>query len=98
MALVVLTRLAVTYDLMPVEALGKIVGLVHDKGALVYIDDAGGAWVGPAAFEQLQMLELGVDIGATDWTNTARKGRVWDCSLGERISSPKFQQRASNSA
>jgi seryl-tRNA(Sec) selenium transferase len=49
-ALVVLTRLAVTYDLLPLEAIETIVRLAHDKGALVYIDDAGGARVGPAAF------------------------------------------------
>ncbi len=64
-ALVVLTRLAVTYDLMPFEAIRTIVRLAHDKGALVYVDDAGGARVGPAAFGQPRMLQLGGDIGAT---------------------------------
>ena len=63
--LVVLTRLAVTYDLMPVEEIRTIVRIAHDKGALVYMDDAGGARVGPAGFAQPRMLELGVDIGAT---------------------------------
>src|SRR5712692_1464768 len=51
-ALVVLTRLAVTYDLMPVEAIRTVVKLAHDKGAPVYVDDAGGARVGPAGFDQ----------------------------------------------
>ena len=64
-ALVDLTRLAVTYDLMPVEEICAIVGLAHNRGALVYMDDAGGARVGPAGFGQPRMLELGVDIGAT---------------------------------
>jgi L-seryl-tRNA(Ser) seleniumtransferase len=64
-ALVDLTRLAVTYDLMPVEEILAIVRIARDKGALVYIDDAGGARVGPAGFGQPRMLELGVDIGAT---------------------------------
>src|SRR5437016_8861266 len=45
-ALVVLTRLAVTYDLMPLDAIRTVVRLAHDKGALVYVDDAGGARVG----------------------------------------------------
>src|SRR3984957_14601085 len=63
--LVVLTRLAVTYDLMPLDAIRAIVRLAHDKGAIVYVDDAGGARVGPAAFDQPKTLELGVDIGAT---------------------------------
>ena len=64
-ALVVLTRLAVTYELLPVDAIETIVRLAHEKGALVYVDDAGGARVGPAAFNQPRMLELGVDVGAT---------------------------------
>jgi L-seryl-tRNA(Ser) seleniumtransferase len=64
-ALVDLTRLAVTYELLPVEAIRAIVKLAHDKGALVYVDDAGGARVGPASFDHPKMLELGVDIGAT---------------------------------
>jgi L-seryl-tRNA(Ser) seleniumtransferase len=64
-ALVDLTRLAVTYDLMPVDDIRTIVSLAHDRGALVYMDDAGGARVGPAGFGQPRMLELGVDIGAT---------------------------------
>ncbi len=64
-ALVDLTRLAVTYELLPVDAIRTIVKLAHDKGALVYLDDAGGARVGPASFDQPKMLELGVDVGAT---------------------------------
>ena len=63
--LVVLTRLAVTYELLPIDAISTIVRLAHEKGALVYVDDAGGARVGPAAFDQPRMLELGVDVGAT---------------------------------
>jgi L-seryl-tRNA(Ser) seleniumtransferase len=64
-ALVDLTRLAVTYELLPVTAIQTIVKLAHDKGALVYVDDAGGARVGPAGFDQPRTLELGVDVGAT---------------------------------
>jgi L-seryl-tRNA(Ser) seleniumtransferase len=63
--LVDLTRLAVTYELLPLKDIETIVRLAHDKGALVYVDDAGGARVGPASFDQPKMLELGVDIGAT---------------------------------
>jgi L-seryl-tRNA(Ser) seleniumtransferase len=64
-ALVALTRLAVTYDLLPVDEIEAVVRIGHDKGAVVYVDDAGGARVGPAGFGQPRMLELGVDIGAT---------------------------------
>ena len=45
--------------------IATIVRLAHEKGAIVYVDDAGGARVGPAAFDQPRMLELGVDVGAT---------------------------------
>lgn len=64
-ALVDLTRLAVTYELLPLELIRTIVKMAHDKGAIVYIDDAGGARVGPAAFNQPRLLELGADLGAT---------------------------------
>ncbi len=60
-----LTRLAVTYELLPADTIRAIVKLAHDKGAIVYVDDAGGARVGPAGFDQPKMLELGADIGAT---------------------------------
>jgi L-seryl-tRNA(Ser) seleniumtransferase len=73
-SLVVLTRLAVTYDLMPLEAIAAVVRLAHQKGALVYCDDAGGARVGPAAFGQPRTLELGVDIGATGLDKYGTRG------------------------
>lgn len=63
--LVDLTRLAVTYELLPVDHIKTIVKMAHDKGALVYCDDAGGARVGPAAFDHPRMLEMGIDVGAT---------------------------------
>ena len=83
-ALVVLTRLAVTYDLLPVEAIETIVRLAHDKGALVYIDDAGGARVGPAAFGQPRTLELGVDIGATGLDKYGTKGPRFGLLAGRK--------------
>src|SRR4029453_18545680 len=64
-ALVGITRLAVTYELMPLEAIRTIVKLAHDRGVPVYVDDAGGARVAPAAFDHPRMLELGVGVGAT---------------------------------
>lgn len=73
-ALVVLTRLAVTYDLLPIEVIRTIVRLSHEKGAIVYVDDAGGARAGPAAFGQPRMLELGVDIGATGLDKYGTRG------------------------
>jgi L-seryl-tRNA(Ser) seleniumtransferase len=63
--LVDLTRLAVSYELMPLDAIRRVVDLARERDVPVYIDDAGGARVGPAAFNQPKMLELGVDVGAT---------------------------------
>jgi L-seryl-tRNA(Ser) seleniumtransferase len=64
-SLVVLTRLAVSYELLPLEAIRAAVRLAHGRGVPVYVDDAGGARVGPAIFDQPRTLELGVDVGAT---------------------------------
>jgi len=83
-SLVVLTRLAVTYDLMSVDAIRTVVRLAHDKGALVYVDDAGGARVGPAAFDQPRMLELGVDIGATGLDKYGTVGPRFGLLAGRR--------------
>src|SRR6185437_8281262 len=74
----------VTYDLLPLEAIETIVRLAHDKGALVYIDDAGGARVGPAAFGQPKTLELGVDIGATGLDKYGTKGPRFGLLAGRR--------------
>jgi L-seryl-tRNA(Ser) seleniumtransferase len=83
-SLVVLTRLAVTYDLMPVDAIRTVVRLAHDKGALVYVDDAGGARVGPAGFEQPRTLELGADIGATGLDKYGTKGPRFGLLAGRK--------------
>ncbi len=63
--LVSLTRLAVSYEILSVKDIERIVRLAHDAGAKVLVDDAGGARVGPAIFGQPKMLELGVDVGST---------------------------------
>jgi len=63
--LVVLTRLAVTYEALSAADLAGVVALARARGARIYADDAGGARVGPAALDQPRMLELGVDVGAT---------------------------------
>jgi L-seryl-tRNA(Ser) seleniumtransferase len=83
-ALVVLTRLAVTYDILPLETIETIVRLARDKGALVYVDDAGGARVGPAAFDQPRMLELGVDVGATGLDKYGTRGPRFGLLAGRK--------------
>jgi L-seryl-tRNA(Ser) seleniumtransferase len=64
-SLVVLTRLAVTYDVLPADELLSIVAEARERGLPVFVDDAGGARVGPAVFGQPKLLELGVEVGAT---------------------------------
>ena len=63
--LVAMTRLAVSYEILSVPDIERIVRLAHDAGAKVLVDDAAGARVGPAVFGQPKMLELGVDVGST---------------------------------
>lgn len=62
---VFLTRLAVTYEILPENELYEIIEMAHGLEARIILDDAGGARVGPACFDQPRMLELGIDIGAT---------------------------------
>ena len=59
--LVVLTRLAVTYDALPLAEIERVM----EHGVPVFIDDAGGARVAPAVLGQPRTLELGAAAGAT---------------------------------
>jgi L-seryl-tRNA(Ser) seleniumtransferase len=82
--LVVLTRLAVTYELLPVEEIREIVRLARARDAVVYVDDAGGARVGPAIFGQPKLLELGADVGATGMDKYGTVGPRLGLMAGER--------------
>jgi L-seryl-tRNA(Ser) seleniumtransferase len=64
-SLVVLTRLAVSYEILPLDQIERIVRLAKQLRAKVLVDDAGGARVGPVMFDQPRSLELGVDIAST---------------------------------
>jgi L-seryl-tRNA(Ser) seleniumtransferase len=64
-ALVVLTRLAVSYEALPADELAAICEAAERHGVPVFVDDAGGARVGPAVFDQPRTLELGPVAGAT---------------------------------
>ncbi len=61
--LLVLTRLAVTYEALTAEQIARAVELAGDLP--VFVDDAGGARVGPAVLGQPRMLELGAVAGVT---------------------------------
>ena len=54
-----------TYDIFDSKDLKAIVGRARDHGLQIYVDDAGGARVGPAIFGQPRSLELEVDVAAT---------------------------------
>jgi L-seryl-tRNA(Ser) seleniumtransferase len=62
---VVVTRLAVTYEALPIAELEAAIARGHELGAWVVLDDAGGARVGPAVLGQPKTLELDVDAGVT---------------------------------
>ena len=62
--LVVLTRLAVSYEaLRPTSS--RRSWRTERRGVPLFVDDAGGARVGPAVFGQPRTLELGAVAGAT---------------------------------
>ena len=84
MALVVMTRLAVTYEIMPEDELRQVVRLAHAKGIPVYVDDAGGARVGPAIFDQPRTLQLGVDVVATGLDKYGTVGPRLGVMAGEK--------------
>ncbi len=64
-SLLCITRLAVTYDIMETDNLKHIIETAKSRGINVFIDDAGGARVGPSIFKQPKSLELGADLVAT---------------------------------
>jgi L-seryl-tRNA(Ser) seleniumtransferase len=63
--LLVLTRLAVTYEALSAERLLEVAEEARRFEVPIFVDDAGGARVGPAVFDQPRMLELGAEVGAT---------------------------------
>ncbi|MDQ3875008.1 MAG: hypothetical protein M3322_05575 [Actinomycetota bacterium] len=94
LTLVVLTRLAVTYDLLESEALAQAVELAQRAGARILVDDAGGARVGPAVFGQPRTLELGVDVGATGLDKYGTSGPRLGLLGGERELVSQIRGRA----
>lgn len=63
--LVVLTRLAVSYEVLSLEQVMQAIELSRQVGARILVDDAGGARVGPAIFGQPRLLDLDIDVGST---------------------------------
>ncbi len=92
--LVALTRLSVTYEMLALDVLRGAVRLAHDEGVPVYMDDAGGARVGPAIFAQPRMLELGVDVGATGLDKYGTSGPRLGLLGGEKDLVERIRARA----
>jgi len=92
--LVFLTRLAVTYEILPENELFEIIRLARQLGARVIIDDAGGARVGPACFDQPRMLELGIDIGATGLDKYGTTGPRLGLLGGDKDTVARIRARA----
>jgi len=92
--LVVLTRLAVTYEALPFDDITQIVALARARKVPVYADDAGGARVGPAVLGQPKMLELGVDVGATGLDKYGTVGPRVGVLAGDKDVVAKMRARA----
>jgi L-seryl-tRNA(Ser) seleniumtransferase len=89
-AFVLLTRLAVTYDVLPLEELERALGF----GVPVFVDDAGGARVGPAVFAQPKTLELGAVAGVTGLDKYGTTGPRLGLLAGERELVQQIRARA----
>ena len=92
--LVALTRLAVSYDLLPDDRIERVIATAHARGARVYVDDAGGARVGPAIFQQPKTLEMGADVRATGLDKYGTVGPRLGLLAGERDLVSKIRARA----
>jgi L-seryl-tRNA(Ser) seleniumtransferase len=88
--LVLLTRLAVTYEALALEEIERAVG----SGVPVFVDDAGGARVGPAVLGQPKTLELGVLAGVTGLDKYGTTGPRLGLLGGERELVERIRARA----
>jgi L-seryl-tRNA(Ser) seleniumtransferase len=88
--LILLTRMAVTYDAIPLEEIERAVA----SGAPVFVDDAGGARVGPAVLGQPKMLELGVVAGVTGLDKYGTSGPRLGLLAGQRELVHRIRARA----
>jgi L-seryl-tRNA(Ser) seleniumtransferase len=88
--LVLLTRLAVTYEVLPLEEIERVTAL----GVPVFVDDAGGARVGPAVFRQPKMLELKAVAGVTGLDKYGTTGPRLGLLAGDRELVQEIRARA----
>lgn len=88
---VVLTRLAVTYEALPLDEIQRAVA---EADGPVFVDDAGGARVGPAVLGQPKTLELGADAGATGLDKYGTTGPRLGLLAGRRELVARIRARA----
>jgi L-seryl-tRNA(Ser) seleniumtransferase len=88
--LILLTRLAVTYEALPLEKIERAVG----SGVPVFLDDAGGARVGPAVLGQPKTLQLGAVAGVTGLDKYGTTGPRLGLLAGERELVQRIRARA----
>ncbi|MBT5297554.1 MAG: hypothetical protein HOB37_05710 [Rhodospirillaceae bacterium] len=91
---VFVTRLSVSYEILPEADIREIVFIAKSRGAKIIVDDAGGARVGPACFDQPKMLELGVDVGATGMDKYGTTGPRLGLLGGDKDIVKKIRARA----
>jgi L-seryl-tRNA(Ser) seleniumtransferase len=88
--LILLTRLAVTYEALPLEEIERATG----SGVPVFVDDAGGARVGPAVLGQPKTLQLGAVAGVTGLDKYGTTGPRLGLLGGERGLVERIRARA----
>lgn len=69
-------------------------GRARDRKVPVYVDDAGGARVGPAVFHQPKTLEMGVDVAATGLDKYGTMGPRLGALAGEKSLVSRIRARA----
>lgn len=93
-SLVVLTRLSVSYEILPERDLHQTVELAGQRGARVLIDDAGGARVGPAVFDQPLPMQLGAAVASTGLDKYGTVGPRLGLLVGEAEIVSRIRARA----
>ena len=91
---VMLTRLSVSYEIMSQRELDAVVRIASDAGVLVISDDAGGARVGPAVFDQAKSLAFGVDVASTGLDKYGTRGPRLGLLAGQREIVARVRARA----
>ena len=95
-AAIIMTRLAVTYDILDIKVIERIVAWARERSIPVILDEAGGARVGPALFGQPKSMELGADLAVTGLDKYGTRGprlglMVASADLAARVRSRAFQ-------